>query len=60
MNPRTALLVLLGLWIVTTLGAPLVGSQAISLRDALSGDGTAATILWRIRLPRGLLAILAG
>ena len=60
MNPRTALLVLLGLWIVTTLGAPLVGSQAISLQDALSGDGTAATILWRIRLPRVLLAILAG
>ncbi len=60
MNPRTALLVLLGLWIVTTLGAPLVGSQAISLKDALSGDGTAATILWRIRLPRVLLAILAG
>jgi iron complex transport system permease protein len=60
LNPRTALLVLLGLWIVTTLGAPLVGSQAISLKDALSGDGTAATILWRIRLPRVLLAILAG
>jgi iron complex transport system permease protein len=60
LNPRTALLVLLGLWIVTTRGAHLVGSQAISLKDALSGDGTAATILWRIRLPRVLLAILAG
>ncbi|MGB3561722.1 MAG: iron ABC transporter permease [Thermoanaerobaculia bacterium] len=60
MNPRTALLVLLVLWVVTTLGAPLVGSQAISLADALSGEGTAATILWRIRLPRVLLAILAG
>ena len=60
MNPRTALLVLLGIWIVTTLGAPLVGSQDISLQDALSGEGTAATILWRIRLPRVLLAILAG
>ena len=60
MNPRTALLVLLALWILTTLGAPLVGSQAISLQDALSGEGTAATIFWRIRLPRVLLAILAG
>ncbi len=60
MNPRTALLVLLGIWIVTVLGAPLVGSQAISLQDALAGEGTAATILWRIRLPRVLLAILAG
>ena len=60
MNPRTALLVLLGIWIVTTLGAPLVGSQTISLQDALAGEGTAATILWRIRVPRVLLAILAG
>lgn len=60
MNPRTALLVLLGLWIATTLGAPLVGSQAISIQDALSGESTAATILWRIRLPRVLLALLAG
>jgi iron complex transport system permease protein len=48
------------LWIVTTLGAPLVGSQTISLQDALAGEGTAATILWRIRVPRVLLAILAG
>lgn len=60
MKPRTALLVLLGLWIVTTLGAPLVGSQTISLQEALAGEGTAATILWRIRVPRVLLAILAG
>jgi len=60
LKPRTALLVLLGLWIVTTLGAPLVGSQTISLQDALAGEGTAATILWRIRVPRVLLAILAG
>jgi iron complex transport system permease protein len=60
LKPRTALLVLVVLWIVTALAAPLVGSQLISLQDALSGDGTAATILWRIRLPRVLLAILAG
>ena len=60
MKPRTALLVLLVLWIMTTLGAPLVGSQSISLADALTGEGTAATILWRIRLPRVLLAVLVG
>jgi iron complex transport system permease protein len=60
LKPRTALLVLLVLWIMTTLGAPLVGSQSISLADALTGEGTAATILWRIRLPRVLLAVLVG
>lgn len=60
MSRRSALLALLVLWMVTVLAAPLVGSHAISLSEAFAGEGTDATILWRIRLPRVLLAILAG
>src|SRR4051812_41264266 len=59
-GPRVALLVLLALWLVTLIGAPLVGSQSISLPSILHGDPTAASIFWQIRLPRILLALLGG
>src|SRR6185503_13880203 len=59
-GPRVALLLLLALWLVTLLGAPLVGSQAISLPRILHGDPTAASIFWQIRLPRVLLSLLGG
>lgn len=52
-------LVALG-WLATLLVAPLLGSQAIDLGQALSGEGQAATILWQLRLPRVLLGLLAG
>jgi iron complex transport system permease protein len=59
-RPRTALLVLLLLWVAVVVGAPLVGSQPISLGDVLRGDPTAEAIFWQLRLPRVLLALLAG
>lgn len=59
-RPRTALLVLLLLWVAVVIGAPLVGSQPISLGDVLRGDPTAEAIFWQLRLPRVLLALLAG
>lgn len=59
-RPRTALLLLFVLWAAVLLGAPLVGSQSISLADVLRGDPTAAAIFWQLRLPRVLLALLAG
>jgi iron complex transport system permease protein len=59
-RPRTALLVLCGLWIATVLVAPLVGSQTVTLHDVLRGEPTAASIFWQIRLPRVLLALLGG
>lgn len=59
-RPRTALLVLLLLWGAVVVGAPLVGSQPISLGDVLRGDPTAEAIFWQLRLPRVLLALLAG
>lgn len=59
-RPRTALLILLGLWLGTLMVAPLVGSRAISLAAVLHGEPTAASIFWQIRLPRVLLALLGG
>jgi iron complex transport system permease protein len=59
-RPRTALLILLAVWIATMILTPLVGSQSISLAEILRGDPTAASIFWQIRLPRILLALLGG
>ncbi len=54
------LLLIAVVWLAVLVVAPLLGSHAVSLADALGGDSTAATILWRIRLPRVLLALAAG
>ncbi|HBL31739.1 MAG TPA: iron ABC transporter [Acidobacteria bacterium] len=59
-RPRLALAFLAVLAAAALLGAPLLGSQAVSLADVLHGDPTAAAIFWQIRLPRVLLALLAG
>jgi iron complex transport system permease protein len=47
-------------WLAALLVTPLLGSQPVSLADAFAGDATATTILWRLRLPRVLLALAAG
>ncbi len=60
LRSRTGLAVLALLWAATLVGAPLVGSHAVSLGDALRGDPTAAEIFWQLRLPRVLLSLLAG
>lgn len=59
-RPRFALLALLLLWTAVLIGAPLVGSQPVSLDSVLRGEPTAAAIFWQLRLPRVLLALLAG
>jgi iron complex transport system permease protein len=59
-RPRTALLILLALWIGTLILTPLVGSQPLTLADILRGDPTMASIFWQIRLPRILLSLLGG
>jgi hypothetical protein len=46
MRPRTALLLLLALWIATAVLTPLVGSQPVRLADVLRGDPTVASIFW--------------
>lgn len=56
-------LLLVGLavaWLAVLVLAPLIGSQRIGLAEVLAGDPTASLIFWQIRLPRVLLALLAG
>lgn len=57
---RLALVCLALLWLATLTLAPLLGSQSIDLAQALRGEGQAGTIFWQLRLPRVLLALLAG
>jgi iron complex transport system permease protein len=59
-KPRTALLILLAVWIATLILTPLVGSQPISLAKIVGGDPSVGLIFWQIRLPRILLALLGG
>ena len=59
-RPRLALALLLVLWAVVLAGAPLIGSNPVSLEDVFRGEPSASTIFWQIRLPRVLLALLAG
>lgn len=59
-RPGLALLLLAVLALAALLGAPLAGSQEISLGDVLRGEPTATAIFWQLRLPRVLLALLAG
>ncbi|HEX4498330.1 MAG TPA: iron ABC transporter permease [Thermoanaerobaculia bacterium] len=60
MKPRTALLLLLAIWIATLVATPLVGSQRLSLAGIVHGDPSTQLIFWQIRLPRILLSLLGG
>jgi len=54
-------LAVLGLaWLAVLVLAPLVGSTAVSPAAAFEPGTTASTIVWQLRLPRVLLALLAG
>jgi iron complex transport system permease protein len=58
--PRRALLLLAAGTAVVALLAPLLGSHALALDELLGGDDAAITIFWQLRMPRVLLALLAG
>ena len=58
-SPRAVWLLALA-WLAVLLVAPLLGSQPLALADLVSGEATAGAILWQLRLPRVLLAALAG
>ncbi|MFN7960387.1 MAG: iron ABC transporter permease [Thermoanaerobaculia bacterium] len=60
MKPGAKLGLLLGLWLLALAAGTLLGGQSLSLGSALAGEPTAAAILWQLRLPRALLALLAG
>lgn len=55
-----ALLAVAAVTALVVAGAPLVGSGGIALGDLLGGDPTAGLVFWQLRLPRVLLALLAG
>ena len=57
---RFGLVLLALVWVVVLALTPLVGSQPLELGKALTGVAPDATILWQLRLPRVLLALLAG
>jgi iron complex transport system permease protein len=59
-RPAAAVWLLAAGWIAVLLLAPLVGSQALDLAELAGGDETAGAIFWQLRLPRVLLAVLAG
>jgi iron complex transport system permease protein len=59
-RPRRTLLLLALLWLAVLVLAPLLGSTGVSPAAALEPGSTAATIVWQLRLPRVLLALLAG
>jgi len=60
LTKRRALILLALLWLAVALLAPLVGSRPLSLAAVFHGDPAAAAIFWQLRLPRVLLALLAG
>ena len=57
---RRVLLVLAAILAATALLSALIGAEPISLRRAISEAGVDRVILFRIRLPRVLLAIVVG
>ena len=57
---RAVLAVLALLLLAATIGSALIGAEPIGLWAALSADGVDRVILFHIRLPRALLAIVVG
>jgi iron complex transport system permease protein len=54
------MLLLLAVLLLALAAASTFGTAAVSWRDALSGEPTAQTVIFDIRLPRALLAALVG
>ena len=59
MKPRTSMLLLVVLWLGVVLPIPFLGSRVITPVELFSDDAV-ASIFWTLRLPRTLLALLAG
>lgn len=60
MRGTRALVALALLWVLVLLGAPLLGPGRIDVDAALAVGTIDATILWQMRLPRVLLALVGG
>jgi iron complex transport system permease protein len=59
-RPAAAVGLLTVAWLAVLVVAPLVGSQPLEVGELLAGDETTGAIFWQLRLPRVLLALLAG
>lgn len=58
--PASFVVALSVLWILTLVVTPLIGARSLDLAAVLDGASPEALILWDIRLPRVLLALVAG
>lgn len=59
MSPKASLVVLALIWLAVLLVVPFLGSRIITPHELQADEGI-ATIFWSLRLPRTLLAVLAG
>ncbi len=59
-RPAAAVGLLAVVWLAVIVVAPLLGSQPLDLAQLAAGDETTGAIFWQLRLPRVLLAVLAG
>ncbi len=59
-RPTAVVWLLAAGWLAVILVAPLLGSQPLDLAALAAGDETSGAIFWQLRLPRVLLAVLAG
>ncbi|MDH3744730.1 MAG: iron ABC transporter permease [Acidobacteriota bacterium] len=57
---RATLAALAVVWLAVLCIGPAIGSQDVSLTDLFSEDSATRTIIWRLRMPRVLLGLLAG
>ncbi len=60
MRAGWALAILALAWLAVLFLGPTIGSQDASIADLFSPDTATHTIVWRLRLPRVLLGLLAG
>ena len=58
-KPRLALLLMIGLSLVTLMLSPFIGIEIIGLQELLQPSST-GKIFWNLRVPRTLLAFIAG
>ena len=59
MKPRSGLIVLALVWVAVVVTVPFLGARLITPWE-VAGDEALSTIFWTLRLPRTLLAVLAG
>jgi len=59
-RPAAVVWLLVAGWVAVLLLAPLLGSQPLDLAELMAGDEATGAIFWQLRLPRVLLAALAG